>query len=124
MFKHVTLFFMGGISYIMIELLWRGASHWSMFVLGGLCFVIIGLINEIVFGAVIITVLEFITGYIVNLKLHMYVWSYYDVPYNIMGQVCLPYTVIWFFLSIVCSIADDYMRYFLFGEEKPKLKWI
>lgn len=135
MLKHGILFGLGGIFYVIIELLWRGNSHWSMFVLGGLCFLIIGLINEqsrgkiplilqMSISAVIITVLEFFTGYIVNIRLDMNVWNYSDLPYNIMGQVCLLYTILWFFLSLLCIIADDWLRYRLFGEEKQKYRII
>ena len=135
MFKYFTLFGLGGITYLIIELLWRGRSHWTMFLLGGLCFLLIGAINEAgrgripvllqaFFGAVIITSLEFVTGCIVNLQLHMNVWSYYDMPYNLLGQICLPYMILWFFLSIGCTFADDWLRYYLFGEEKPKYRWI
>lgn len=133
--KYFILFGIGGLCYIIIELLWRGFSHWSMFFLGGLCFVLIGLINEygpegiplpvqMVFGAVIITALEFISGYILNIRLDLGVWSYADMPYNILGQICLPYTVVWFFLSGLCIIADDWLRYLFFGEPKPKYKII
>ena len=135
MLKHGILFGLGGIFYVIIELLRRGNSHWSMFVLGGLCFLIIGLINEqsrgkiplilqMSISAVIITALEFVTGYIVNIKLDMNVWNYSDLPYNIMGQVCLLYTILWFFLSLLCIIADDWLRYRLFGEEKQKYRII
>lgn len=135
MFKSFILFGMGGIFYLIIELLWRGESHWSMFILGGVCFAVIGLINERsrgqlplllqgLIGAVIITALEFVTGYIVNIRLGMNVWSYYDMPMNIMGQVCLPYTVLWFFLSIGCVIVDDILRERLFGEERVSYKII
>lgn len=118
---------------MIIELLWRGSSHWSMFILGGACFLIVGLINEknrgrlplllqMLISAIIITVLEFVTGYIVNIRMGLDVWDYHDLPYNIMGQVCLLYTVFWFFLSLVCIIADDWLRHILFGEEKQKYK--
>ena len=40
--KYFILFGIGGIAYVVIELLWRGYSHWSMFALGGLCFLLIG----------------------------------------------------------------------------------
>lgn len=131
--KYLILFSLGGIFYLIIELLWRGYSHWSMFILGGVCFVLIGLVNEfftyeiplfiqMLTGTFIITSLEFITGCIVNLKLGLNVWSYYDMPYNIMGQICLPYMFLWFLLSPVCIIVDDYLRYMFFGEEKPHYK--
>ncbi len=131
--KYAILFSLGGISYLLMELLWRGYSHWTMFALGGLCFVLIGVINEfytyeiplfiqMVIGTFIITALEFITGCIVNLTLHLNVWDYSDMPMNIMGQICLPYMLLWFLLSPVCIIADDYMRHYFFDEEKPHYK--
>lgn len=133
--EYVFLFFFGGIVYILIELLWRGYSHWSMCILGGTCFVLLGLINErytwdiplwiqMLIGAFIITVLEFTAGCILNLHFGLHVWDYYDMPFNILGQVCLPYMILWFFLSPVCIIADDYIRYVFFDEEKPKYHFI
>ena len=128
--KYLFLFFFGGIVYILIELLWRGYSHWSMGVLGGMCFVLLGLINErytwdiplwiqMLLGSFIITLLEFIAGCILNLHFHLNIWDYYDMPFNILGQICLPYMILWFFLSLICIVADDYIRYIFFDEEKP-----
>lgn len=129
-FKYIFLLFFGGISYILIEMLWRGYSHWSMFILGGLCFVLLGLLNEkytwdiplliqMLIGAFVITLMEFISGCILNLWLHLHVWDYYNMPFNILGQICLPYMIMWFLLSPVCIITDDYLRYLFFDEEKP-----
>ena len=131
----LILFSIGGISYLIIELLWRGQSHWSMFILGGLCFLIIGLLNEhytfeiplpvqMLIGAFTITVLEFCAGCILNLWLGLNVWDYSDLPYNILGQICLPYSLLWFVLSLGCILADDYIRYYLLGEEKPHYKLV
>lgn len=133
--KQFILFSLGGIFYIIIELLWRGSSHWTMFFLGGLCFLLIGLMNEfftfeipllpeMLIGAFLITLLEFITGYIVNIKLGMNVWDYSYLRFNIMGQVSLFYSVLWFILSGVCIIVDDWLRHILFGEEKPHYKLV
>ena len=87
------LFCYGGGLYTIVELLFRGHSHPSMFVLGGLCFVLIGGINKVYpdmslllqmgISAIIITVLEFICGCIVNLWLLMDVWNYEEMPFNI-----------------------------------------
>ena len=68
--KYLFLADVGGMLYVLIELAWRGWSHWTMFALGGLCFIFLGLINEILswdtplllqilIGTVGITVLEF-----------------------------------------------------------------
>ena len=70
--KYLFLFDVGGLLYVLIELIWRGRSHWTMFILGGLCFIYLGLINEvlswkmllwkqILIGAAGITLLEFVT---------------------------------------------------------------
>lgn len=128
--KHLALAVIGGLLYIALELLWRGYSHWTMCILGGLCFVALGLINEvlpwdmplwqqILFGACLITVLEFLTGCVVNLWLGWAVWDYSGLPGNIMGQICPQYCLLWMPVSLVGIVLDDYLRYFWWGEEQP-----
>ena len=136
LFKYLFLSLIGGTIYYCIELIYKGGeSHWSMFVLGSICFVILGLLNEFLswetplwkqmtYGAIIITALEFITGCIVNLWLCWNVWDYTGVWGNILGQICLPFTIIWFFLSFVGIVLDDYIRYWCFDEEKPHYKLV
>lgn len=131
--KYFTLGTLGGTVYVFIELLWRGYSHWSMFLLGGICFIALGLINEIIpwempltvqmfIGCAIITVLEFITGCIVNLWLGWDVWDYSELPCNLLGQISLRSSIGWYFLSAVGIIFDDWLRYLLFNEEEPRYK--
>ena len=38
----LILFLFGGTGYALLELLWRGFTHWSMFVLGGVCYLLVG----------------------------------------------------------------------------------
>lgn len=131
--KHLILFLIGGIAYVGIELLWRGYSHWTMFILGGLCFICCGLLNEIIpwemvlskqmlIGAVIVTLLEFLTGMIVNVKLGWNVWDYSNLPLNICSQICPIFFIAWYYVSGLAIILDDYLRYWLFHEEKPHYK--
>lgn len=131
--KPVTLFTFGGVAYVLIELLFRGYSHWTMFVLGGILFIEIGLLNELfswdmsllfqgVIGSVIITISEFVAGVILNLWLNLNVWDYSNMPFNILGQVCLPFSLIWIFVAVAAVIFDDYLRYWLFKEEYPHYK--
>lgn len=132
--KELILLFIGGFLYVIIELLFRGRSHPTMFVLGGLCFVLIGLLNErfpwemplvcqMVISALMVTAFEFIFGIIFNVILHMGVWDYSKLPYNILGQVCLLFTNLWAFLSLAAIVVDDWIRYLAFGEEKPHYRW-
>lgn len=131
LFKHFVLFLIGGILYCGIELLYRQRTHVSMLICGGVCFVLIGAINEFIpwtmklwkqmlIGSCIVTIVEFITGLIVNVWLGLDVWDYSNVWGNVLGQICLPFSIIWFFISLLAIVADDYLRYWLFGEEKPR----
>lgn len=129
-FKALILLLTGGVSYTLVEMAYRGHTHWTMFIVGGLCFYLIGLINEItpwemplisqcLIGAVIVTVMEFIAGSIINIGLGWNVWDYSDLPCNLLGQICLLFSSLWVLLSLPAIILDDYLRYWLFGEEKP-----
>ena len=131
--KYLFLGFIGGFTYYNIELMYRGYSHISMFLLASFLFILIGLINEFlswdtplfiqsIIGAIIVTVFEFITGCIVNLWLGLNIWDYSNEPLNVMGQICLPFTLIWIVLSCIAIILDDYLRYYIFNEEKPHYK--
>ena len=133
--KYIVLFLFGGIVYYLIEILWRGYSHWTMIILGGLCFVAVGLINNILpwnmvielqalIGAVLITSLEFVVGLIVNVNLGWDIWDYSNVPFNFLGQICLPFSLLWYMLSIIVIFTDDYIRYIFFNEKKPVYKSI
>ena len=132
--KLLFLFTSGGLLYIILELAWRGWTHWSMFALGGLCFVCLGLINEVipwiiplwrqvVIGACVITALEFLTGCVVNLWLEWAVWDYSQLPGNVLDQVCPQYFILWLPVSLAGIILDDWLRFWLFGEGRPHYFW-
>ncbi len=133
--KHLTLLATGGLLYVALELIWRGHSHWTMFVLGGICFVGLGLINEVLswdtplwlqvlIGAAIVTALEFLTGCVVNLWLGWAVWDYNGLPGNILGQICPQFCALWLPVSLVGIVLDDWLRYWWWGEERPRYKLI
>ena len=133
--KHLTLLLTGGSLYVVIELLWRGYSHWTMFILGGICFVCLGLINEIIswemplwqqilVGTCIVTALEFLTGCVVNLSFGWAIWDYSNMAGNILGQVCPQYMILWMPVSLIGIVLDDWLRYWWFGQERPHYKLI
>lgn len=124
------LFFLGAMVYPVIEIMYRGYTHWTMAIVGGLAFLFVGAINNCMFGYRIgiipqmiiggigITCVEFIAGVIINLGLGWHVWDYSNLPFNVMGQVCLPFTFIWMGLSLLAIVIDDFIRHSLFGERK------
>ncbi len=133
--KEVILYLIGGAVYVLLEVLWRQRSHWTMFLLGGICFILLGLLNEVLpwtvplwqqtlFGTLLITVLEFFTGVLVNRCFSWHVWDYSHLPGNVLGQICPQFTVLWIPISVAGILLDDWLRYLLFQEEKPHYKLI
>ena len=129
--QFLSLLTIGGFIYVLIELAFRGRSHWTMFLLGGLCFYLIGLVNELYpwdmplisqmfISSIIVTSLEFIFGVFLNIFLGLGIWDYSNLPYNLCGQICLIFSIAWFFLSALAIFIDDFIRWKLFGEEKPR----
>lgn len=128
--KMVVLLLIGGLIYCGIEVAWRGHTHWTMGVVGGICFVLIGGINELfpwtmplwkqgLIGAGIVTAAELVAGLILNVWLGLSIWDYSTMPLNFMGQICLPFCLLWILLSVLAVVLDDWLRHWLFGEERP-----
>lgn len=110
-------FCVGAILYPLIELLFRGHSHWSMALAGGLALSGLWLVEwrwpqlslywKCLLGCLLITVLEFCFGLWFNLHLGLAVWSYAHLPLNVLGQVCLAFCGLWFLLCIpVCAALE------------------
>ena len=99
--KKLTLFCVGGLGYVALELLWRGRSHGSMFLAGGSCFLLLGELDKkrlpipirAALGAGVITMVEYAAGLLFNRSYA--VWDYRDQPLNLHGQICLPFSLIW-----------------------------
>ena len=110
--EYVTVFLIGGVIYSMIEILWRGYTHWSMILTGGACFSVLYFLHvyarrlafwvRCVLGALAITGAELLTGAVVNLWLGWDVWDYSDMPMNLWGQICPLFSVLWLGL---CAVA-------------------
>ena len=47
------------------------------------------------------------------------VWDYSGMLLNYKGQICLPFSILWIFVSVAAVVLDDWLRYWLFGEERP-----
>ena len=122
-YKNSVIFFIFGVSYVFLEVFYRGHSDISMFFVGGLCGLLIGLINEItpkmpillqmLLGSVIVTFIEFVTGYILNIKLGLHIWDYSNLRFNILGQVSLLFSILWFLLSYIVIWLDDEIRKYI-----------
>lgn len=96
--------------YSLLEILWRGFTHWTMAVTGGLCFFLLyrlnlrrpreGVLRKCLRGTFAVTAVEFLVGCVVNRLLKWQVWDYSGRFGNLLGQVCPLYTGLWFLLCI------------------------
>ncbi len=117
--EYVILFLIGAVCYGLIEILWRGSTHWTMLLTGGTCVALLHRCNlrhqgldlwsKCGLGCLIITAVEFAVGWLVNIRFGMAVWDYSDKFANILGQVCLEYTAYWYFLCIPAFALSQFL---------------
>ena len=107
--QHIIAFFMGYFFYCLFEIDTRGYTHWTMALTGGLAMTVLYALNSregmtlmksCFLGALIITAMEFAVGVFDNIIMRWDVWDYSDMPFNIMGQICLPFSFAWALMCI------------------------
>ena len=117
----IFIFTIGALGYGLLEVLFRGYTHWTMMLTGGAClltfyyldqqFYKVPLLLKAAGGAVIITIYEFAVGLIVNLWYGWHVWDYSLLPGNILGQICPLFTAVWFALCFGLSLIFKGLHY-------------
>ena len=142
------IFCVGFTMYQTMEGVWKtfppceafvGAESFTMGILGGLAILLIGQINkkfswsipiwiQALIGGIGITIAEFFVGLLMNKWLcplldKPLIWDYSMLPGNFMGQICPQFTALWIVLSFVSIIVDDFLRWKIYGEEKPRYTW-
>ena len=118
--RTVSLAAAGGLAYNLVELCWRGRTHWTMTLVGGLCFHLIGRIFAdraqkgtfvcCLQSAVAVTAVELLSGCVINLWWQMQVWDYSRQWGNLAGQICLLYAVLWMGLSFPAAYLYRYLE--------------
>ncbi len=123
--KSILIFLIGATLYPLMEISWRGHSHYTMAFAGGVCLILIDkiccqkmvgyfIIYKCLIGSVIITTIELIIGIICNQILFMRIWDYSHLPLNVMGQISLPFSALWFFITIpamfICNKVNSHNK--------------
>lgn len=125
--EYICVFLSGGVIYGLLELMWRGYTHWSMTVAGGICVLVIHLLNQklggrsmafrCAVGCAVITGVEFVFGVVVNIILGWNVWDYSGMYGNILGQICPAFSCLWFLISFPACAFSSLARLFFDGIE-------
>lgn len=124
-----------GALYYVPEGLWHiprgGYANIVMLPIGGMCGLAVGGINQIprfykmpvfiqlLVGASIILIVEFAAGLILNVWLGLEIWDYSTMPGNILGQICLPFALLWLLLMPFCLWLEDHLRWGFWQERQP-----
>lgn len=106
-YELIFIFLLGSLIYSLIEIIYRGYTHWTMTILGGVSGSVLycistdnePLIFKAISGAFMITAFEMVTGVMDNIILGWSVWDYSNIPLNLFGQICLPFSIMWFLIS-------------------------
>lgn len=127
--EFITIFCLGGVMYGLIEVIFRGYTHWTMAITGGVVFSLLYFINlkmgtkslilRGLIGCLVITLTEFLVGITVNLIFKMNVWDYSKMKGNILGQICPLFSLWWFVLSIPLV----YLCVFLYWQMNKKFRF-
>lgn len=109
----------GGI-YLLIELVWRGRTHWTMLPLAAAIFVCAGILDEqenpppfwaqVAIGTIIATALELAAGLVLNVWMGLGVWDYSNLPGNVIGQICPQFTAAWAILMVISIKLENLMH--------------
>lgn len=110
----------GAAGYFLLEIFWRGYSHWTMALAGGVGLAGIyfmdamlrscGLFQKCAVGCILLTGLELAAGVVVNLVLGWHVWDYSRQPGNLLGQICPLYSLYWFLLCLALIPLCGWIR--------------
>ena len=126
--KSILLFLVGYCTYISIEVTYRNISYPIMGICGGLAILLLDKINDNISwnvdlclqglcGSALITFFELIIGEIaLHTSLLPIMWDYSNVPLNFDGVICLPFSIVWFFLSILAIFLADAINYYVLNE--------
>ena len=133
--EEIFMFLIGGLLYYGFQLYANGSSNMPMVLIGGLSFITITVLNETVLRwdmlyqtqclicCIILTAMELVSGYILNIKLNMNIWDYSDKMFDFMGQIYLKGSVNWFLISGIAIGIDDLLMYFVFDHKMEMIRF-
>jgi uncharacterized membrane protein len=107
------------------------SSVWMCFI-GGVIGMILGKYNRIpilkdlnlfwksIIGCVMITIIELVVGYILNIRLKFHIWDYSHYPINFLGQISLLRSIGWFFICPLVFWFNQMVLHMVYDYKKPE----
>ena len=128
--KYILLLTFSGYAYVCMELLFRGRSDITMMFCASICVIPMIYLNNIftyevdyilqlALCMVFATFVEYIFGMIFNTDYH--IWDYRNMPFNIDGMICLPFSLLWMVIAAWVIPLMDWIDCYIFGY-KPDTK--
>ncbi|OUN08337.1 hypothetical protein B5G43_02865 [Flavonifractor sp. An92] len=134
------LWFFGGTLYFLLEVAYKtDTGHpqhisWTMLVLAVVLTIPVERCGaELPWGcplwlqalccAALVTVVELAAGLVLNVWLGLGVWDYTGLPLNLWGQICAPFSAVWFLLCLAFIPVFDWLRWAVEGGERPRYTW-
>ena len=135
LWHHITRWIWAGLLYGLLEILWRGHTHWTMIVLAMMLSIPLDLANECmpwdlpllaqaIIGGLCITTGELAAGLILNIGLGLGIWDYSSLWGNLWGQICPQYAILWCILAGPVIVVLDWFDYLFCGSERPRYRLI
>lgn len=131
----LIIFITSGLIYTVLEMLWRGYSHWTMFICAGVCGIVMMGINDgllkfdtdfrvqVLVSALLCTAAELIFGLIFNSDFT--IWDYRDMIGTIHflnDQINIFFILIWGIISVFGLPFLDWMQWRLGLGPRPYYK--
>lgn len=129
---YIVIFNVSGLIYILLELLWRGRSHWTMFICAGLCGLVMAAVNDnwldfetdfriqVFVCALMCSTMEFFFGIVFNGDFS--IWDYRGLwgTLHVFGdQVNILFFGVWILISVFALPFLDWMEWKLGLEGEP-----
>ena len=116
-------FSFGFFAYLTIETVYKthfstSKTHFSMGLIAGVAFFVLYFLDDkrlsffftMVVGATLITLLELLSGLYLNLYLKLDIWDYRSMPFDLWGQICPTFSLIWLALSALIILFNRFLK--------------
>lgn len=127
--KYLLLFTFSGYIYVCLELIFRGYSDITMMFASSICAIPMIILNnkftyeidfllQLFLCAIFATLVEFIFGMLFNRDYS--IWDYRNMPLNLYGQICLPFSLLWMIIAACVIPLMDWIDCYIFGYKPNK----